>query len=145
MSISSEKLKLLKALMAQEPYASMASDDDRLAAMNAKSVTTHARIPLGEAERVLKESGDWWQIKAVQDTNQYAEMAMDMLTARFDELTVFSPAVQSAFAGLVAADLMSQASRDAIEKQAAVMVTPAQDAGIAPYIRMGWFDMARAI
>ena len=72
-------------------------------------------------------------------------MTLDMLTARFEELTVFSPAVQAALGGLVSAGLMQQSSRDAIEALATETISPALEAEIGPRVHEGWLDWAETI
>jgi len=147
MGVSRDQLLALKALIEDEegPYFAMESDEERKAALEAKSIVEHPRVAMAEVQRILMASGEWWAIKSAAATNPHAEMTMDMLGAMFDDLDVHHATTQGVFDALQAASLLSAESRASIEALGTVYRSPAEVAGIGPKVRIGWFDRARVL
>jgi hypothetical protein len=122
-------LSLKDEILARQDCADAvaARDLDALAALVSAGRTTTRRVPIEDVQARLQSTLEWWAIKQAAATPGHsaflAAMAVtDVAGARYANIDMALPAVDSMFQSLVADGLMSQATMDDI---AAMSVVPA--------------------
>jgi hypothetical protein len=119
----------LKALDAQEPYASMAPEA-AADALNAATVTTRRLVPLWQIAELGRTRGWWYAV--VNSTNEFALAFMEYYAdLRFDNLDMDLQRSKDVVAGLVQATLLTQAQADEVDGLANVTNRLVESLGIA--------------
>ena len=140
--LSKEKKAALKALDAQEPYVSM-DLQPAVAAYNEPTVEQYSRVSIGEVQRVLMATDEWFSIEDDATTDPNCRRVYAMLTAKFGDIDIQHPQVQKVLNGLVTITYIRTETKEMIDSLGLRMITPGQDIGISK-VRVGHLEEARS-
>ncbi len=96
-----------------------ARDCGALATILSTGRTKTIAVPIADLQAYLQGNGTWWGIKAIAANTAHAAYpaacaAMDVTSARYENIDMSLPIVSQMLGGLVAASAITQADMDAL-------------------------------